>query len=87
VSHVHLIEAGDDLVEQAQAVHALVPDLLLLVVVVEAGDGGEHHAHLVVGLGVKLLRRPTRREAEGVVSGKNKCDTWDETFAHDMLKL
>jgi len=51
----HLVEVGDDLVEQPEALHALVVHLRLGVEVGEAGDGGEHHAHGVVVLGVQLL--------------------------------
>jgi len=59
----HLIEVGDDLVEEPQALDSLVIHLSLGVEVCEARDGGEHHAHGVVGLRVQLLwgKRITER--------------------------
>lgn len=54
--HTHLIKTGDDLIQQSEAVDALVFDLLLLKVFIEASDGCKHDAHLIIGLGVKFLK-------------------------------
>lgn len=32
-------------------------DLFLLIVLIEASDGGKHHSHLIVGLRVQLLKK------------------------------
>lgn len=45
----------NDLVEQPHAVDGLV--VLLRVELVEVGDAGKHHAHLVALLRVQLLRK------------------------------
>lgn len=58
----HLVEVGDDLVEEAETFHAHVVPVQLDVKVVEVGDGGEEHAHLSVGLVVQVLR------------GRNQCN-------------
>lgn len=55
----HLVEVGDDLVEQAQTLHALVVAVQLHVELVVVGDGREHHAHAVVRLVVQVLH-PTQ---------------------------
>lgn len=52
----HLVEVGDDLVEEAETLHAHVVPVQLDVKVVEVGDGGEEHAHLGVGLVVQVLQ-------------------------------
>ena len=44
----YLVEVGDDLVEEAETLHALVVHLRLGVEVGKARDGGEHDAHRVV---------------------------------------
>lgn len=56
-THTHLIKAGDDLIQKSEAVHPLMFDLFLLKVLIEAGDGGKHDTDLIIGLGVKLLKR------------------------------
>lgn len=51
----HLVEVGNDLVEEAQALHPHVVTVQLDVEVVEVGDGGKHDPHLRVGLVVQVL--------------------------------
>ena len=46
---------ADDLVEEPDALHALV-DVLGVEVGEEVGDGGEHHAGVFTTLGVQLLK-------------------------------
>lgn len=50
-----LIEIGDDLIEEAQALHAHVVSVQLDVEVVEVGNGGEEHADLRVRLIIQVL--------------------------------
>lgn len=50
-----LVEIGDDLVEETQALHAHVVSVQLDVEVVEVGNGGEEHADLGVRLVIQIL--------------------------------
>lgn len=45
-----LVEVGNDLVEEAETLHAHVVSVQLDVEVVEVGNGGKKHADLGVGL-------------------------------------
>lgn len=57
MSHVsHLIKASDDLIQQSEAVHSFMFDLLLLEILVEPIDGSEHDTHFIIGLRVELLQ-------------------------------
>ena len=58
-----LVEVADDLVEEAEALQALLVDVVLVVELFVVRDGGEHHGHVLVPLGVELLER----ELEGKV--------------------
>lgn len=55
MSLTDLVKASDDLIQQSEAIHSLVFDLLLLKVLIEAGDGSKHDPDFIIGLGVKLL--------------------------------
>lgn len=52
----HLIKASDDLIQQSEAVHSFMFDLLLLEILVEPVDGSEHDTHFIIGLRVELLQ-------------------------------
>ncbi len=54
-----LVKVNDDLVEQPDALHALV-DVLRVEVGEEVGDGGEEDAGVAAALGVQLLRERTK---------------------------
>lgn len=56
-----LVEVGYDLVQQPQALHALVVGLQLHVELGEVGYGREHYAHAVALLVVQFLRRRKTR--------------------------
>lgn len=58
---VNLVEVGDDLVEETEALGALVVLLHLLQEVGEAREGGEDDAHRVVGPAVQLAVTCTHR--------------------------
>lgn len=51
----YLVEVGDDLVQETEALHALVVALQLDIELGEVGDGGEHHADGFALLVVQLL--------------------------------
>lgn len=50
-----LIEVGDNLVQQSQALHALVVALQFHVELGEVGNAGEQNAHRIALLVVKIL--------------------------------
>lgn len=52
----YVVEVGDDLVEEPQALQALLVNVRLGVELLEVRDGGEHHADAGVGLVVQVLR-------------------------------
>lgn len=68
-THTHLIKAGDDLVQQSEAVHTFMFDLLLFKVFIEASNGSKHDTDLIIGLGVKLLKHL-------IMAGKNNALYW-----------
>lgn len=51
----HLVEVGDDLVEQPQTLHSLVVGLQLHVELGEVADGGEHDGDALARLVVELV--------------------------------
>lgn len=57
VARSHLIKVGNDLVEEPQALDPHIVAVQLDVEVIEVGDGGEHDAHLGVGLVIEVLQR------------------------------
>lgn len=61
--HPHLVKVSDDLIQEAQTLHAHVVAIQLDVEVVKVGDGGEHDAHLRVGLVVQVLEAKVRSAA------------------------
>lgn len=67
--HTHLIKTSDDLIQQSEAVHAFVFDLLLFKVFIKAGNGSKHDTDLIVGLGVKFLKHL-------IMAGKNNALYW-----------
>lgn len=52
---LYLVKVGYDLVEETQALQALLIDIGLGVELFEVGDGGEHHTHRLVRLMIKVL--------------------------------
>lgn len=67
--HLYLIKTSDDLIQQSEAVHAFVFDLLLFKVFIEASNGSKHDTDLIIGLGVKLLRHI-------IMAGENNALYW-----------
>lgn len=53
----HLIKVGNDLIEEPQTLNAHVVAIQFYVEVIEVGDGGEHDAHLGVGLVIEVLQK------------------------------
>lgn len=50
-----LVEVSDDLVQEPQALQALLVDITLGVKFFEIWHRGEHHTHTVIGLVVEVL--------------------------------
>ncbi len=61
VSFEQVVKVCYDLVEEAQALHALVVCVQLHVELVEVCDGREHHPHSAVAFVVKLLRKENKK--------------------------
>ena len=69
---LHLVKVCDDLVEQPQALDALVVGLQFHVELREVGDGGEHDGHALARLIVELVVAPfAGQEVCGHVLGQN----------------
>lgn len=78
----YLVEVGDDLIQQTQALHSLVIHLGLRVKVCEPRDGGEHHANGIVRLGIQLLDRETHRGGRTESSEVRFCRDAPRARAH-----
>ena len=56
ISGAHFVEVADDLVEEPEALEALLVDVVLVVELLVVGDRGEHHCAGFVSLTVQFLR-------------------------------
>lgn len=52
---VYLIKVCYDLVEKSEALQSFLIDIRLCIKLFEVWDGGEHHAHSLVRLMIKVL--------------------------------
>lgn len=58
----HLIKVSYDFVEEPQALHVLVVELLLFVIVSEPWDGSKQHPNPLIGLGVQVLENKREKK-------------------------
>lgn len=78
-TETHLIKIGNDLIEQPKTLHALVVPVQLHVELVVVGDGGEDHAHSLVGLVVEVLpSAPLASDIGQRASGKPRWGVTDQ---------
>lgn len=74
VAWPHLIKVGNDLVEEPQTLNAHVVAIQFYVEVIEVGDGGEHDAHLGVGLVIEVLQRQKGSDHHVVLDMANQWE-------------
>lgn len=67
----HLIEIANDLVQQAQALQALLIDVCLIVELLVVGYGGKHDGHAGVALVIQLRGAFQVQKVCGHVSRQN----------------